>query len=408
MAEEGRGIELSSEETDQLNEIIEENSKDEKNTTREITDDIKNGEEKVALEKAKALSERSYQNSKRAIRLVAEKFSPKDFPAQWNEYIDNLNKAYDRINTPDASVQDYKNFIDTAEKYSNARDVFKEMSNRVGSNIFSKAGTKISNWFADKNPINGYDKSFETMLMKENFEKLNTPIQDYAEKGTPLPEDLKDRVKKVNNDLSKLYQDFEKDNKEIADEGKSKYGKYFEILCKLAMLGGAFYLTIHILTTEFSGCYKIVTSQSGMTEKLSCDYSGDDQIYCGCGGNFKPDSQGSANIDCSGDNSKFPPCKCQTGRTCSKDITSDGAISYNYRNVGMFESLGQAIGAIANPIIGDLGLGNLGKYLKYILIGVAVLLGLYFLMKILQAFSSSGETEHTHGFSFRKTKFRKN
>lgn len=390
-----------------LVEETEANRKAEENATKEAAKAAREGQPERANQ---LLEQQAKENTKRTVgmmtkvvTLIDAKYNDgKTNPiteAAANAYFSDLFNAMDDARK-NGTPENFKKIIDLTEqpKYRNIKEIHKQIMNNVGNNPVTRGFAKVGDYFTKASTA-------EQLELQQRVSEMNEFCNNTAERGENLPDNVNEQLKIVNKLSELIAEDFEKKFPDLAEKGKAEKGETtWKSLLKLAILLGSgiglgFY-AFHLLTKEFSGCYKIVTG--GAYTKLSCDYDDDKLGYCSCGGTWTGTDGKFKQADCQGDNADYPPCKCNVGILCSSDISADGAISYSYRQVGPIEALGMGLAALVKPLADNTGLGDIGKYFKYILIGIAVIVGLAIVMKILKMFFSNPKAEAA--FRFRRNK----
>jgi hypothetical protein len=190
---------------------------------------------------------------------------------------------------------------------------------------------------------------------------------------------------------------------------KEAFGDNYKNMLKFIALAGAglgLYFLAKAWSDEYDGCYKRTLGKDSV--KLDC-FDKSKKDYCSCDGTW--DRSKPVSGQCSGNNANYPSCACGAGSNplCSQDLSADGSITYIWRDVGLAEGLGRALGdAVSNGILnpGADVLSNffdklgLGSAFKYILIGIGVLILVIFLVKFGFRMMDGGGRSRSSDFSF--------
>lgn len=221
--------------------------------------------------------------------------------------------------------------------------------------------------------------------------KLNETIKEIQEKLSEKESINETLIDLVREQMREHSAEMDNKNPEQAKKAKSIFGERTWKLMKAFMLLGtiaSLVLVGFILSDEYTGCYQIITGGDEVLLK-GCKkfYTSKNASKCGCGSSKRDVVSAGPDICTSG--SPWPYCRCfggAGGPTCSSDISREGAISYNYVNVGPFEALGKGMLNLGNNLFDDLGLGSLKKYIMYFVIFMAAIITIPILLRILKYF----------------------
>jgi len=226
------------------------------------------------------------------------------------------------------------------------------------------------------------NKAKSETILQERITKINTKIG----KGEEITGEDITELKKL---LSESMQEMDTQNPEAKIKTEGKFGERTLLLLKALGLIGLIASPVvlaYILSNEYSGCYQF---QTGVDEKkLNCspDYTDETLNKCSCG-NVERDLPSATDKMCSGDNALSPYCACGIGLpTCSSDISTKGAISYSYEDIGPLEALGKGIGEIGKGLLDGLDVPDLGLYIKYFLIAIGIVFGIVITLNIFKYF----------------------
>jgi len=295
------------------------------------------------------------------------------------------NQAISKVGQvlPEASrfenVQEISDTLDLAKTAKTSAD-FKQIS--VKYTAIGPDGAKFE--AAYKGTMSGVRTFASSIFTGVDFSSLDSEVKTLSDditSGKATPADVTDVANKAKN----IANDASKKDPTADEKMESKFGKYKLIMMLVAILAvvGSSVAVALLLAKEYSGCYQFITE--GNSTKLNCDYSGNEGA-CSCG----PAARGQASIkadDCKTDKTgDYPYCKClnDSGPTCGADLTVKGAVSYAYQDIGPIEALVKGVESIAGGLLSDLGLGNLGTYIKYFAIGVIVIIFIAFAILIIK------------------------
>jgi hypothetical protein len=301
-------------------------------------------------------------------------------------------KLIERFNSLELTDDESKKVLDFLNDLESEKNPSKESSMKSWADNFSKFSEKAKK--AIKAPfkcIYEYGKScyryFDTPEGKVKaslMDDANSRLEKAYESGSV--DEQKEALQNYNDLQNDFKSEIDKDTKADKD-GQSKWGdRAWSIIKGLLFFGGIFGL-LALLASQLNGCYQYTDTDS---KKLKCKY--DNKSDCQCGGTPYPQ-------DCNDSkNSNYPYCKCEEVLNQYCSIEKDGkSIYYQYDDSHTPLS---ALGDILNIAIdiakkfGE-GVGDIWAFLKkygmYVIIVIGVLIALYIIKTMIEAYN---ETRH--------------
>lgn len=226
---------------------------------------------------------------------------------------------------------------------------------------------------------------------KQIVDRIDPELSKPSSKLSDLVEKIQDALDN-NQPIDSLVEEFNSETKNVLEELKTKpeldkkltseFGEYGKkilyLLLKVGALVGSIFLLLKLFSNALSGCYMVVVPNEPVQIGCSSEFNDDNKQYCSCG-NATPDQILDAQKCIASNYSNYVFCKdtCSYDtkyRTCSSNLTKNGAILYYYKVVSPLDIFNKIIKTIAD-LTKDAtsGIADIIKYLKYVVIIFIVL-----------------------------------
>jgi hypothetical protein len=278
-------------------------------------------------------------------------------------------------------------------KTSSARTSFDKFTENY-EEAQKQAYAELSDIMSGDEPLSTKTDSLKDLVdqlstQKDAFVKLaKTIYPDFTYDDTKSPREnleneqnkgffdkLGDRLTKVfGKDLAKAAQKVDADNERETDTDKREKGKTLSDFLKSAGIAGASILAALFASAKAqSGCYQYKPGSGQTSNKLDCGSNKMNSDNCSC-------------VEAFGDLQKLCPV-ITNDQTCP-------TYQYSYKSVSIFDVINTVIEAagkdtndFAKTIQNIISFAS--KYGLYIVVGIALLIGLMFLIPFIKSLSSS-------------------